>query len=228
MKSLDGKRYLIEGGIEYCAIFFVLLKSKTPHYLYQEIPEQRTVDYNLRKTRYYEPNLSRTIRFSISYFSNILDEWNKLDKAVQGSPSISVFKRNLLQIIRPIKHPVYNISDIQGVKMLTRLRVKFSPLKEHRFRHSFECLSPECICGAAIENTEHYLLHCTQLCTLRQTLLGQISDAGFDIANMSTEDLCCLLLYGRPNGSTYINRMILEATISFIKSSKKVCVTILG
>ena len=208
--------------------FFVLLKSKTPHYLYQKIPEQRTVDYNLRKTRYYEPNLSKTIRFYNSYFSNILDEWNKLDKAVQGSPSISVFKRNLLQIIRPIKNPVYNICDIQGVKMLTRLRVKFSPLKEHRFRHNFECLSPGCICGAAIENTEHYLLHCTQFCTLGQTLLGQISDAGFDIANMSTEDLCCLLLYGRPIGSTYINRMILEATISFIKSSKKVCVTILG
>ena len=109
--------------------FFVLLKSKTPLYLYQEIPEQRTVDYNLRNTRYYKPNLSRTIRFSTSYVSNILDEWNKLDKAVQGSSSISVFKRNLLQIILPIKNPVYNICDIQGVKMLTRLLVKLSPLK---------------------------------------------------------------------------------------------------
>ena len=182
--------------------------------------EHRIVDYNLRNTRYYEPNLSRTIRFSKSYFSNILNEWNTLDKVVQGSPSISVFKRNLLQIIRPIKNPVYNICDIQGSKMLTRLQVKFSHVKEHRFRHNFECLSPECFCGAAIEDTEHYLLHCPQLCTLRLTLLGQISDAGFDIANMSTNDLCCLLLYGRPNGSTYINRMILEATISFIKSSK--------
>ena len=105
--------------------------------------------------------------------------------------------------------------------MLTRLRVKFSPLREHRFRHNFECLSPECICGAAIEDTEHYLLHCPQLCTLRQTLLGQISGVGFDIANMSTKDLCCLLLYGRRNGSTYINRMILVATISSIKSSKR-------
>ena len=166
-KSLDGKHYMIEGGIEDCAIFFVLSKSKTPLYLYQEIPEHRTVNYDLRNTRYYESNLSRTIRFSNSYFSNILDEWNNLDKAVQESPSISIFKRNLLQIIRPIKNPVYNICDIQGVKMLTRLRVKFSPLNEHRFRHNFECLSPVCICGAAMEDTEHYLLHCPQFCTLR-------------------------------------------------------------
>ena len=105
--------------------------------------------------------------------------------------------------------------------MPTRLRIKSSPLNEHRFRHNFGCLSPECICGAAIEDTEHYLLHCPQFCTLRQTLLGQISDVGLDIASMSAKDLCCLLLYGRPNGSTYINRMILEATISFIKYSKR-------
>ena len=92
--------------------FFVLSKYKTPLYLYQEILEQRAVDYNLRNTRYYETNLSRTIRFSNSYFSNILDEWNKLDKAVQGYSSISVFKRNLLQIIRPIKNLVDNICDM--------------------------------------------------------------------------------------------------------------------
>ena len=72
-----------------------------------------------------------------------------------------------------------------------------------------------------MEDTEHYLLHCPQFCSLRQTLLGQISDVGFDIASMCTKDLCCLLLYGKPNGSTIVNRMILEATISFIKISKR-------
>ena len=69
-------------------------------------------------------------------------------------------------------------------------------------------------------DTEHYILHCPQLCTLRQTLLGQISHVGFDIANMSTKDHC-FLLYGKTNGNTIVNRMILEATISFIKSSKR-------
>ena len=74
---------------------------------------------------------------------------------------------------------------------------------------------------AAMEDTGHYLMHCPQFCTVRQTLLGQISGVGFDIANMSTKDLSCLLLYGKLNGSSYINRMILEATVSFIKSSKR-------
>ena len=38
----------------------------------------------------------------------MLYEWNQLDRAVQGSSSIAVFKRNLLQAIRPAKNPVYN------------------------------------------------------------------------------------------------------------------------
>ena len=129
--------------------FFVFSKSKTQLYLYQGIPEHQTVEYNLKHFRYYEWNLSRMIRFSNSYIANILDKWNKLNAVVQWSPSISVFKRNFLQIIRPVKNPVYNIHDIKGVKILTRLRVKFSPLSEHRFRHNFECLTPACNCGAA-------------------------------------------------------------------------------
>ena len=75
--------------------------------------------------------------------------------------------------------------------------------------------------GAAREDTEHYLLHCPKFCTLRQTLLDQILDVGLDIAKISTKGLCGSLLYGKPNGSTIVNRMILEATISFIKSSKR-------
>ena len=36
---------------------------------------------------------------------------------------------------------------------------------------------------------------------------------------MNAKDLCHLLLYGNPNESTFANRIILEATISFIKTS---------
>ena len=53
----------------------------------------------------------------------------------------------------------------------------------------------------------------------RQDLLGQVSDVGYDVASMNVKDLCHLLLYGNPNESTFANRIILEATISFIKTS---------
>ena len=78
-----------------------------------------------------------------------------------------------------------------------------------------------CISGAAKEDTEHYLLHCPQSNALPHHLLGQVLDVGIDVARMSSKDLCNLLLYGKPNGSTFVNRIILEATISFMKSSKR-------
>ena len=82
--------------------------------------------------------------------------------------------------------------------MLTRLRVEFSSLNEHRFRHNFECLSPACICGAAKEDTEHYFLHCPQFSTLRQTLRGQISDVGYDKANMTSKGRFTLVAFFLP------------------------------
>ena len=53
---------------------------------------------------------------------------------------------------------------------------------------------------------------------LRHHLLGQVLDIGIDVARVSSSDLCTMLLYGKPNGSTFVNRIILEATISLMKS----------
>ena len=100
-----------------------------------------------------------------------------------------------------------------------RLRVNFSPLNEHKFMHNFDYLSPICICGTGKEDNEHYLLQCPRFTAQRQDLLGQVSDVGYDVASMNSKDLCHLLLYGNPNESTFANRIILEATISFIKTS---------
>ena len=47
--------------------------------------------------------------------------------------------------------------------------------------------------------------------------LGHILDVGYYVASMNSKDLRYLLLYGNPNESTFANRIIPEATISFIK-----------
>ena len=71
----------------------------------------------------------------------------------------------------------------------------------------------------ATNNMIDYLLNCPQFTTQRQDLLGQVSDVGYDVASMNSKDLCHLLLYGNPNESTFANRIILEATISFSKTT---------
>ena len=67
---------------------------------------------------------------------------------------------------------VYNIHDPHGLKLLTRLRVNFSHLREHKFNHNFlDTLNPLCSCGLEIESTKHYILRCTFYTCIRKTLI---------------------------------------------------------
>ena len=50
--------------------------------------------------------------------------------------------------IKSNKQSQFSIHDPQAVKLLSRLRLNFSHLKEHKFRHNLkECVSPMCGCG---------------------------------------------------------------------------------
>ena len=42
---------------------------------------------------------------------------------------------------------MYGIRDIVETRRLTKLRIEFSKLNEHRFRHNFDCVSPFCYYG---------------------------------------------------------------------------------
>ena len=201
--------------------FFNLVKSQSPSYLFDEIPPERQLNYSLRHHRDYEVHVARTNRFSKSYFHNTLFEWNLLGEELKNSISLSQFKNKLLKIIRPEGNSVYNISDIEGVRLLTKLRLKFSMLNEHKFRHNFDSLTPFCACGNDLEDSEHFLLHWPQFDVMRQDLLGRLSEVpGFKI-NLEDKPLCDLLLFGDSKNSGIINRIILEATISFIKTTKR-------
>ena len=48
--------------------FFCLRRSKSPEYLFNEIPQERQLAYNLRNPRAYEQPVARTVRFSNTYF----------------------------------------------------------------------------------------------------------------------------------------------------------------
>ena len=56
---------------------------------------------------------------------------------------------------------LFSVYDPLGVKLLTQLRIQFSHLNEHKFRHGFgDAVSPACGCNAETEDTEHLLLCC--------------------------------------------------------------------
>ena len=56
--------------------------------------------------------------------------------------------------------------------LLTRLRLQFSHLNEHKFRHGFsDTIYPMCACGTEVKTTEHFLLRCQFYSTQRLELL---------------------------------------------------------
>ena len=187
--------------------FYKLRNDQRPYYLYSEIPQERNIHYNLRRPNVYEPNIISTNRFSHTYFQNSMREQNLSDETIKNSSAVSVFRRELVRLVRPSKESYFGIHDIEGIRLLTGLRVHFSDLREHKFRHKFQCSSPMYLCQTGIENNEHFFLHCPRHSNHRKDLLDSISNVvDVDIGNLSSTDLCNLLLYGNSRLSFDKNR----------------------
>ena len=132
-----------------------------------------------------------------------------------------MFKRLILQFIRPSRSEIYNIHDPFGLKLLTRLRVEFSHLREHKFRHNFQdTLNPLCSCSLEPESVNHFLLHCPFYTNQRKILLDGVFGVDERVSNISEINLVQLLLYGNPHMySIDINSSIINFTITYLKMS---------
>ena len=60
-----------------------------------------------------------------------------MDPPVRCAESHSLFGKKPLEFIRPIGNSTCRIHNPIGIKLLNRLRVGFSHLREHKFRHNF-------------------------------------------------------------------------------------------
>ena len=148
-----------------------------------------------------------------------MSEWNKLKPEIRLAPSVAVFKKKPLSVIRPPGKPFYGIHVPKGLSFLTQLRVGLSKLNHHKFNHSFrDNTNPMCPTNDGIEDTEHFLLLCLCFDVHRRDLLAGIvallRPLGYvDLAN---EFLLQLLLYGNKDFPDSVNRHILELILNFI------------
>ena len=69
------------------------------------------------------------------------------------------------------------------LELFTRLGIKFSNLREHKFRHNFY-VTMMCMCSEDAETTEHNLLHCQLYADRCVTLFDAVS--GIIQDNVST------------------------------------------
>ena len=100
----------------------------------------------------------------ISFFPSIIPEWNKLDPSLRNFESFLTFKKYILQFIRPAANSVHNCHNPKGIKLIMRLHLGLSHLREHKFKHNFqESLNSLCNCGHSTESATHFFLHCPLL-----------------------------------------------------------------
>ena len=133
-----------------------------------------------------------------------------------------MFLKNILDFIRPLPNSIFNIHNPLGIKYLTRLRIGFSHLKEHKFRHNFQdSVDPMCSCGSGTETAKHFLLHYPNFHLQRKTLFDKIVTIDSNILTENEESIVNTLLFGKLNSENSFNKAILNASIEFILSTKR-------
>ena len=144
------------------------ISTKSPPYLYELIPP-------LQRSRRY-PGCFKTLRCRTELFRNsflpfTINEWNRPDSDIKNSDCCTIFRKKLLGFIRPAGNSMNGIYDPFGlVKLINRLRLGFSDLQEHKFRHNFADTVNPFSCTIETENTELSLYAAKTTYLLAQSL----------------------------------------------------------
>ena len=101
----------------------------------------------------------RTKAFNSSFYPYSIKQWCALSEEIRNIVSVNKFKETIISFIRPKENSVFAIHDTKGLKLLTRLRLNFSHLNEHKFRHGFkDTVDPMCKCVVETEITLSHVL----------------------------------------------------------------------
>ena len=160
--------------------------------------------------------------FKNLFFLSTVIDWNNLGKIIRSSESFALFKKRILQFIRPTPNNTFNCCNPIGIKLITKLRLGLSHLRDHKYKHnSLDCLNPICCCGKNIETTVHYLLHCLIFSDERSVFLNNIWNINENVLNGSESRISDSILFCISSFNDTKNISILNTTIDYILSSKR-------
>ena len=219
-----------ELGLEYLAdrrwlrrlsLFYKISKGSCPSYL-SKIVTLNQPTYNVRNPVEIRQINARTDLFRFSFFPYCIKEWNNLDSSIRNSKSVDIFRNSLLKFLRPKGFSVYGIHNPLGLKLLVRLRVGLSHLREHKFRHNFrDTLNPLCSCNIEPESTSHYLLRCHFFVAHRKKFFDSLNNIDQCLIKLTVNELTNIALYGSDIFDFDKNRKILTATILYLIESER-------
>ena len=98
-----------------------------------------------------------------SFFPDAINSWNNIITNYQNLPSFTSLKAHILSLIRPKIKSTFGIHDPLGLRYIFQLRVKLSPLRNHKRHHNFADTPSEiCECNQDIEDTPSEICECNQ------------------------------------------------------------------
>ena len=163
---------------------------------------------------------SRTESFKHSFFQYCFKEWNKLDNRIRKAESLGKFKSLLLSFMKVKSCSVFSIHDPMGIKLLTRLHLRYTCLNDHEFQHNFrDTVNLMCHYSSEIESTQHFLLHSPFFNDERKKLFESLHEINPSILEFQKYFLNNILLFGSKKFEETINRKILQSPITYLKSS---------
>ena len=123
-------------------------------------------------------------------FSKTLIEWNKPDPAIRNSESLGIFKSNILKFFRPTPRGFFNCHNHKGIRLMTRLRLRLSRLRERKFSHNFQnCVNLLCSCAMDIES------NCPLFDDKTITLLSILDKIDCKLIGWNESSLIAMLLF---------------------------------
>ena len=104
------------------------MNGLTPAYLKSPLRPPREQLFGYRSINPLGTIPCRTDRHQKTFYPDTLISWNNIGPELRDAKSLSVFKKNILKIIRPKKKDIFNIHNPFGIKRIFQYTISLFPL----------------------------------------------------------------------------------------------------
>ena len=197
-------------------MLYKIINGQAPSYLSVLLPPRIGSNnrHNLRNQNLYRVPFCRLETYRRSFFPRTLLDWNALDNAKKGKPTLDSFKACFREKKDPMKELLYYGHRWPSVHH-SRIRMGCSKLNSHLHYNLHVVPSPQCPCGFENEDPTHFFFDCPLFNIQRQKLLQELRS----IENVNI----CLdtLLWGDEILKMVDNEKIFNAVQTFIHETAR-------
>ena len=192
-----------------------MLKNQHPQYLFNLIAIRHSLSNTRNATNLHFFNTKHSF-FKNSFFPSNIIKWNNLDITLHNSRNLFIFKKHILQFIRPSSNSLYNSHNPKDIKLMTRFFWTYVIYKRINLNAVFRI---QLILYETVVTTLNlqFIFSSTVLCSNeRSTLFSTLHNIDSKLFDNTDSLLTNIFLLGKKSLDTDQNTAILNATMGFI------------